>query len=384
MSTKPKKMYMFVGCVYSFNMTSRDPDLPYQDLPLLPPAADIETKKILKAVVAARSSLATLNESCMLIPNPTVLINSIPILEAQASSEIENIVTTTDELFKYSNMDLDTAMPSATKETLRYRSALRLGFESLASRPLTKTTAINICSHIQGKDMRIRDLSGTKIANPTTQDVIYTPPEGSELIKDKLSNWETFIHAADDVDPLVKMAVARFYQFEAIHPFFDGNGRTGRILNILILVEKGLLALPVLYLSRHIVRHKGDYYRLLNGVTRDDAWEDWILFMITAVEETANWTRNRIRQIRELRRTMADDIREHFPHIYSQELLDVLFEQPYSRIDNVVERGLAQRQTASVWLRTLAEAGLLEEIKVGRSKVFVNKAFYDLLIRPED
>ncbi len=179
------------------------------------------------------------------------------------------------------------------------------------------------------------------------------------------------------------MAVAH-YQFEAIHPFFDGNGRTGRILNILILVEKGLLALPVLYLSRHIVRHKGDYYRLLNGVTRDDAWEDWILFMITAVEETANWTRNRIRQIRELRRTMADDIREHFPHIYSQELLDVLFEQPYSRIDNVVERGLAQRQTASVWLRTLAEAGLLEEIKVGRSKVFVNKAFYDLLIRPED
>lgn len=364
-------------------MISWHPDVPYQDLPQLPPSADIESKRILKAVVAARSSLAALNESCMLIPNPTVLINSIPILEAQASSEIENIVTTTDELFKYSSMDLDSVMPSATKETLRYRSALRLGFESLATRPLTKTTAIDICSHIQGKDMRIRDLSGTKIANPNTYDVIYTPPEGSELIKDKLSNWEKFIHEPDDVDPLVKMAVAH-YQFEAIHPFFDGNGRTGRILNILILVEKGLLALPVLYLSRHIVRHKGDYYRLLNGVTRDGAWEEWILFMIAAVEETADWTRHRIRQIRELRASMADDVRERFPNIYSQELMDVLFEQPYSRIENVVERGLAQRQTASVWLRTLAEAGLLDEIKVGRSKLFVNKAFYDLLIRPED
>ena len=218
---------------------SFDPSKPYNDLPNLPPTVEIETKMVLKACVSARVALAALRQATALIPNPAVLINTIPLLEAQASSEIENIVTTTDALFRYAQLKGPAPDP-ATKEALRYRTALRAGFDSLQKRPLTTRTADEVCSTIKGVRMSVRKVPGTKLASDATGEVIYTPPEVESRLRDKLANWERFVHDQRDIDPVVRMAVAH-YQFEAIHPFTDGNGRTGRILNLLMLVEQGVL-----------------------------------------------------------------------------------------------------------------------------------------------
>jgi len=223
---------------------------------------------VLKATVAASRALARLDGACKRLPDPTMLINLIPLMEAQASNEIENIVTANDELFKAAHGALTPPTPQV-KEALRCCEALRAGVESLTSRSLTKQTAIDICSRLLGRPSIIRNTPGTYIGTPTNGKRIYTPPEGREIILDHLSAWEKFLHGDHGVDPLVVMALAH-YQFEAIHPFFDGNGRTGRILNLLTLIETGLLELPILYLSGHIVRHKDEYYSLLNAVTRSD------------------------------------------------------------------------------------------------------------------
>ena len=215
---------------------------PYNDLPGLPPRAEIETKAVLKACVEARAALAEVRISGRLIPNQAILINSIPTLEAQASSEIENIVTTSDRLFRFANETSGNADP-ATKEALRYRTALREGFLTLERRPLSSGTAIEVCRTIKGVDMDVRTTPGTALLNDATGKIIYTPPEGAERIRDMLANWEWFIHADRSIDPLVRMAIMH-YQFEAIHPFTDGNGRTGRILNLLFLVDQGLLEIP--------------------------------------------------------------------------------------------------------------------------------------------
>ena len=228
-----------------------DPNLPYNDLPPLPPSAEIETRAVLKACIEARAAIAELKQAGGLIPNQAVLINSIPLLEAQASSEIENIVTTTDRLFQFADNREALADP-ATRETLRYRTALREGFESLARHPLTTRTAVNICRTIKGVDMDVRRTPGTALINDRSGKVIYTPPQGVALIRNKLANWERFLHGAEELDPLVRMAIGH-YQFEAIHPFDDGNGRTGRVLNLLYLVDIGLLDFPVLYLSKAII-----------------------------------------------------------------------------------------------------------------------------------
>jgi Fic family protein len=353
-----------------------DPKRPYNDLPPLPPRAEVETRAVLKACIEARSALGELKLAGDLIPNQGVLINTIPLLEAQASSEIENIVTTTDRLFQFAGEDVH-ADP-ATKEALRYRTALYQGFEMLAKRPLTTATAVQICRTIKGVDMDIRRTPGTALVNDATGTVIYTPPEGEALMRDMLANWERFIHEAEEIDPLVRMAIMH-YQFEAIHPFTDGNGRTGRVLNLLYLVEKGLLAIPVLYLSRHIIAHKADYYRLLLAVTTDDEWEAWILFMLRAVAETARWTTDKIRTIRDLLEQTAERIRLEAAPIYSRELAELIFVQPYCRIGNVVDAGLAKRQTASVYLKRLCDIGVLKEVKAGREKLFINPAFLKLL-----
>ena len=221
------------------------------------------------------------------MPNPTVLINTIPLLEAQASSEIENIVTTTDALFRHLD-DVAGADP-ATKETLRYRTALRVGFERTTERGITAGTARAVCTTIKGEQMDLRALPGTRIGNPATGEITYSPPEGRDRITELLSSWEHFVHRHDGMDPLVRMAVAH-YQFEAIHPFPDGNGRTGRILNVLMLIEAGLLRQPVLYLSRYLIETKSDYYRLLLAVTADEAWEQWLLYILTGIEETSRST----------------------------------------------------------------------------------------------
>ncbi len=353
------------------------PTQPFNTLPSLPPERDVETKAVLRACIEARAALAELKVAGDLIPNQTVLINSIPLLEAQASSEIENIVTTTDRLFQYAGEGLSGA-DAPTKEALRYRTALFEGYRSLKKRPLSVNTAIQVCSTIKGVAMDIRATPGTALANDATREVIYTPPEGQERLRKFLSNWEQYLHEEESVDPLIRMAVGH-YQFEAIHPFTDGNGRTGRVINLLYLVERKLLSSPILYLSRYIIQNKAGYYELLLDVTKYEAWEEWILFMLSAVKETARSTTQKIGAIRTLIDKTAETVRAEAPKIYSRELAELIFVQPYCRIGDVVNAGLAKRQTASVHLKTLCEIGVLEERVAGREKIFVNPGFLRLL-----
>ncbi len=364
-------------------MSDFDPNQPYNDLPDLPPPAEtVESTTILKKCINARVALAELKQAAELIPNAAVLVNALPLLEARASSEIENIVTTTDKLFEFVDMPEDKA-DAATKEALRYRTALFEGTKMVRRGMLTIDMAIQICSTIKGLELDIRDDSGTKLSNRKTGQVIYTPPIGQKLLQRKLENWADFMHKNDAVDPLVRMAV-QHYQFEAIHPFTDGNGRTGRILNILFLVEQGLLDSPILYLSRHIIQHKGDYYRCLLDVTRNQAWADWIMFMLNGVEETCIWTTDKIKAIRELMQHTSQFVQKQMPKIYSWELVEALFKQPYCRINNLVAAGVAKRQTASVYLKQLADIGVLKEIKSGRETLFVHPKYIELLTGEEN
>lgn len=352
------------------------PEQPYNSLPPLPPARDLETRVVLKRCITARAALAELKQAAELIPNQDMLINTIPLLEAKDSSEIENIVTSTDKLFQF--VQSDSQADLATKEALRYRTALYRGFQSLAQRPLCTATAVEICRTTKGVNLDIRRTPGTRLANDRSGEIIYTPPEGEATLRELLANWEGFLHNEADLDPLIRMAVGH-YQFEAIHPFTDGNGRTGRVINILYLIQQGLLGLPILYLSRHIIAHKADYYRLLLDVTRHDAWEPWIMFMLQAVEETARWTTTKIAAIRALADHTSAHVRERLPKIYSRELVDVIFEQPYCRIANVVDKQIAQRQAASRYLKDLVALGVLSEIQAGKEKLFTHPKLMTLL-----
>lgn len=356
------------------------PEVPFNDLPPLPPdGVDLEPKAVLKATIEARTALATLAQAGRLLPNPNILIHAVPLLEAQASSEIENIVTTADELFKHVESG---GGDHATKEALRYRSALFAGVSSVLSRPLTAAAAARICSELHGREVDVRAVPGARIANPATREIVYAPPEGVDLIHEKLSAWERFVHAEDDLDPLVRMAVAH-YQFEAIHPFHDGNGRTGRVINIVMLIEAGLLDEPILYLSRAIIARKNDYYRLLRAVTAQGAWVDWILYMLDVVRESATSTTTKIGSIRACQDDMAERARAAPPGGRDAQFLDVLFERPYYRIGMVAERCGVSRQTASSWLHALVAAELLSDVKVGRELLFVNHELMDVLTRAE-
>lgn len=346
-----------------------NPEVPYNNLPLLPPNLElIETRKVLKACINARAAIAELKASGELLPDQGLLVNILPILEAKDSSRIENIVTTSDQLFQYADRE-DSADP-ATKEALRYRTALYDGFTHLNTLPLCTNTAISICTELRAIKTDIRKTPGT-VLRDQNNNVVYTPPEGEVAIRDLLTNWEHFIHLDDDIDPLVKMAISH-YQFECIHPFPDGNGRTGRILNILYLIEKKLLSSPILYLSRFILERRGDYYNLLRAVTEKGDWESWVLFMLEAVENTAKWTSEKIAKIRALMVEVTDYVREKLPKIYTHELIQALFTQPYCRIDNLVNLGIAQRQTASSYLKQLVDIGVLEEMSSGREKLYLN------------
>jgi Fic family protein len=353
------------------------PDRPWNDLPKLPPTVELESKAVLKQCITARAALAELKQAAALIPNPAMLINTLPILEARASSEIENVVTTADKLFQH--VQEDGSADPATREALRYRAALLEGVRALKRRPLATRTAEAVCTHIKGAEMAVRKVPGTALTRASGE-VVYTPPEGEALVRELLANWERFLHQNDALDPLIRMAVAH-YQFEAIHPFTDGNGRTGRVLNSLFLVEQDLLPLPILYLSRYITAHKADYYRLLLAITRDAAWEDWILYMLRGVEETAGWTTGKIGAIRKLAAATAEHVRHAAPKIYSRELVDVIFEQPYCRIVNLVDAGIAGRQAASRYLKALAAAGVLREQAFGKEKLFVHPRLMNLLTR---
>lgn len=350
---------------------------PNNDLPPLPPERQrIETVPILKACIKARAALAGLNQAGALLPNQTLLINLLPLLEAKDSSEIENIVTTMDNLFQFAAED--NAADAPTKEALRYRTALYQGFIQLQQRPLCVTTAIEICSTLKAQNMDIRKVPGTVIANQKSHEIIYTPPVGEDVIRDLLNNWEGFIHSDEDLDPLIKMAISH-YQFEAIHPFFDGNGRTGRIVNVLYLIEQQLLTLPILYLSRYIVQHKQDYYRLLTQVTREQDWQSWILFMLRGVEEMSIWTCEKISAIRQLMEHTNEYVRTKLPKTYSHELIQLIFEQPYCRISDLVTRSIAKRQTASVYLKQLCDIGVLTEKIAGKEKLFVHPKLMTLM-----
>ncbi len=354
-----------------------NPNLPFNDLPDLPPASETETRTVLRSCIAARAALAELRVSGDLIPNQAMLINSIPLLEAQASSEIENIVTTVDQLFRYANDTSDRVDP-ATKEALRYRTALHRGFKMLNQRPVSITIAVEVCRTIKGVELDIRNTPGTALVNDATGEIIYTPPEGEEVLRSKLANWERYIHETEEIDPLIRLAVMH-YQFEAIHPFIDGNGRTGRVLNLLYLVDKGLLDIPVLYLSRHIIRNKTLYYRNLFEVTARRDWETWILFILEAVRTTAEWTTAKIRAIRELLNETGAAIRLRMPKIYSRELTELIFVNPYCRIGDVVKADIAKRQTAAVYMKALVAEGFLEEIKAGRENLYLNSPLLALL-----
>lgn len=358
-------------------MNNWNPKLAYNQLPDLPPVDELETKEILKQTVKARAALAELKQAAELIPNQSMLINTLPIMEARASSEIENIVTTTDKLFQSLQLDSE-EQDSATKEALQYRTALFSGFNSLKERPLCTQTAVLVCSEIKNRVMDIRKVTGTALRNGSNGEVIYTPPEGEQIIRDKLANWEKFIHYNEDLDPLIVLAVAH-YQFEAIHPFTDGNGRTGRILNSLLLIEKELLHLPILYLSRYIIEHKADYYRLLLEVTANQNWQDWVLYILKGIENTAKWTLNKIEAIKVLTIETRRYIQQSLPHLYSLELIELLFEQPYTRIANLEQAGIAKRQTASKYLKELCDVGVLSEQIVGRDKLFIHPKLMELL-----
>ncbi len=364
-------------------MTDFDPKEPYNALPLLPPPLDkIETTEILKDCIRARVALAELKQAAALIPNSAVLVNALPLLEARASSEIENIVTTTDKLFEFMDIAEDKA-DAATKEALRYRTALYEGSKMVQRGMLTTDMAIHICSTVKGIDLDLRAEPGTTLKNRLSGNVIYTPPVGQKLLQKMLDNWADFMHKYVEIDPLVRMAV-QHYQFEAIHPFADGNGRTGRILNILFLVEHGLLDSPILYLSRYIIQNKADYYRLLKKVTHEQDWSEWILFILHGVEETCNWTTDKIKAIRELMEHTAEYTQAQLPKIYSWELVEVLFKQPYCRINNLVDISIAKRQTASVYLKQLCDIGVLKEVKKGRENIFVHPKYIELLTGEEN
>jgi Fic family protein len=354
------------------------PDFPYNDLPWLPPAHDIESKAVLKRCIVARAALAELKQAAELIPNQSMLINTIPLLEAKDSSEIENIVTTTDKLFQHAQGDA--LADPATKEALRYRSALRRGYLSLADKPLSTATAVDICTTLKGVVMDIRRTPGTQLINDRNGDIIYTPPDSENRLREFLANWERFLHNETELDPLIRMAIGH-YQFEAIHPFTDGNGRTGRVINILYLIQENLLSLPILYLSRYLIAHKADYYRLLLAVTTEGEWENWTLFMLDAVADTATWTTAKIAAIRSLAEHTGDFVHTRLPKIYSRDLIDVIFEQPYCRIGDLIDKNIAQRQAASRYLKDLVAIGVLREITAGREKLFLHPKLLQLLTR---
>lgn len=355
-----------------------NPQQPYDDLPSLPPRADVETKAVLKQCVAASRALAELKGAGGLIPDQAILINAIPLQEAKLSSEIENIVTTQDDLFRAAVEESVDADPS-TKEVLRYRTALRNGYEALSSQPFSIELVRETCRILRGQTVDFRSPSDhVRISDTRTRSVIYTPPSGGPELVEKLRNLESYLLAADGPDPLIRMAVAH-YQFEAIHPFTDGNGRTGRILNILYLVHTGLLQIPVLYISRFIIQNKPDYYRLLREVTECDDWEPWLLYMLRGVEETALWTTGRIQAIRELFDLTMDRCRTEASKIYSKELIELIFRQPYCKISFIVDAGIAKRKTASEYLQELERIGVMVGEKHGRETIYKHPALLEVL-----
>lgn len=354
---------------------------PYNELPLLPPVEELESKEILKATITAHKALARLEGSLSNLPNPSILLDSIGLQEAKVSSEIENIITTHDELYQYAVAERSVGN-TATKEVLHYKKALWFGYEQVkANELLTTNLFTRLVQIIKENQTGIRTTPGTQIINDKTRNIIYTPPVGEDVIRTKLKNLEAFLNInEDELDPLVKMAVAH-YQFEAIHPFGDGNGRTGRIINILYLVQQKLLSIPVLYLSRYILEHRTDYYQLLREVTEEGNWQRWILYMIHALEETSKLTLFKIDEIKDAMTSMGEAIKKELPGIYSKDLVEVLFQRPYSKRQFLQEAGIVKVKTAGTYLASLEEKGFLRSVELGKEKLYLNMQFLEILKR---
>lgn len=357
---------------------SFNPLRPFDALPLLPPVHELESKAVLKRCVAATRALAELKGAGDLLPDQAILINAIPLQEAKLSSEIENIVTTQDDLYQGMLDDSRHSDPQV-KEVLRYRAALHHGFLALAERPLSLQLIREVCSLLRDESVDFRSpKQQVHLGDAVNAAVVYTPPNGGPVLQEKLLNLQAFLLADNGLDPLVRMAVSH-YQFEAIHPFDDGNGRTGRILNILFLLQAKLLRIPVLYLSRYIIQHKSDYFRLLRRVTETGEWEPWLLYMLSGIEETALWTTGRIQAVRELFDKTVELCRKELPRVYSKELVELLFRQPYCKATFLVDAGIAKRQTASEYLQELAALGILVGEKRGREVIFKYPALLQTL-----
>lgn len=349
-----------------------------QNLPMLPPSVDLETKEILKQLAKANRALAELKGYADTIPNKHILINAVLINESKDSSEIENIITTHDDLYKA--MSGAVGASSAAKEVENYRTALWFGYECVNAKQLLTT---NMIAEIQGliekNNAGIRKLPGTVLRNVATGETVYTPPEGESVLNEFMSNLEKYMNVdGDDVDPLIKLAVIH-YQFESIHPFYDGNGRTGRIINILYLVLKRLLDSPILYLSSYIIRNKSEYYRLLQEVRLDNSWEKWIVYILKGIEEMSIVTLSLVQEINSEVEKMSDEIKIKLPKIYSKELIDLLFYEFYTKI-TYIEKGLSvTRKTAASYLESLEDLGILSSEKIGKERIYKNKRLYELV-----
>jgi len=355
---------------------------PFNLLPDLPPKIDLESPVLLKASIKANRLLAELKGYCQTLPDPRLLINTIVVQESKDSSEIENIVTTQDELYRaIVSTDDPHAFSPATKEVLLYREALYHGLDTMQKRGLTTNALVAIMQKLKNTTEEIRKMPGTKLANPVTGETIYTPPDGEDLIRRKLFALEKFIHDdKEGIDTLIKIALIH-YQFEAIHPFSDGNGRTGRILNVLYLVHENLLTLPVLYLSSYIIKNKNLYYKLLREVTEKQNWNEWILFMLTSISETSTFTLQKINAIQKLKDETSAQVKSVLNNSYSRDLLDLLFSFPYVKIKVLEANGIAQRQTASVYLKKLSKAGILRPIKIGKEWYYINYRLMDIITK---
>jgi len=354
--------------------------IPYNRLPILPPKTNLETTKVLRKTIDASRALAKLNGMLTNLPNPTLFLDTIHLQEAKASSEIENIITTNDDLYK--SLVADKKFDNlATKEVISYKEALWNGLQQIETRPFISTNlCVEIVQSIKKNTAGIRTTPGTALKN-TNGETIYTPPSGEAIIREKLNNLETFINGEDAIDPLIKMALMH-YQFEAIHPFSDGNGRTGRILLLLYLKIEKLLDTPAIYLSEYIIKNKADYYMKLRMVTENNDWEGWILYMLEMVEYTAKKGLERLRNVTSLMEQMATEIKETLPKVYTKELVEILFRLPYTKRQFLIDAKLGTPKTVGNYLMELEKYGFLISDKVGKEKLYLNHKLMAVLELP--
>ncbi len=351
-------------------MTDFKRNEPYNRLPLLPPKTTLETTKVLRKTIEASRALAQLNGMLTNLPNPTLFLDTIHLQEAKTSSEIENIITTNDDLYKAIVADKKFDNP-ATKEVISYKEALWNGLSDIEKRPfITTNLCVEIVQSIKKNNAGIRTTPGTGLKN-VKGETIYTPPTGESIIRDKLANLENFINTKDAIDPLIKMALMH-YQFEAIHPFSDGNGRTGRILLLLYLKIEKLLDTPAIYLSEYISKNKADYYVKLRNVTENGDWEAWVLYMLEMIEFTANKGLKRLNDFTALMQVMAEEIKSKLPKVYSKDLVEILFRLPYTKRRFLFDAELGTPKTVGNYLMELERAGFLTSEKVGKEKLYLN------------